>query len=64
MSTLTNRLRKAADLAPPCGYEAVMLEAADELERLRKALREIVSRTFDLRAAEIARIALCPQTKG
>jgi hypothetical protein len=64
MSTITNRLREAADLAPPCGCEDVMLEAADELERLRKALREILSRTFDQRAAEIALIALCPQTKG
>jgi hypothetical protein len=63
MSTLTKRLREAADLAPPCGYEDVMLEAADELERFRNALREILSRTFDQRAAEIARIALCPQTK-
>lgn len=42
MSDIVERLREVAE-RPDCTYGAAMEKAADEIERLRAALREIAS---------------------
>ena len=66
MSDLVRRLRKTAKMVMPHYPMDICTQAADRIEALEAALREIAGRSWhpaNVRLGDIARAALAPESK-